>query len=85
MHILPRKFKGDVFQQNPDAVYPALEAAERELPTAVSGRSHHWATNADSPKIQREPAVLKVDADEDREPRTMQEMEEDAAWLRSQF
>ncbi|KAH7105013.1 diadenosine 5',5'''-P1,P4-tetraphosphate asymmetrical hydrolase [Auriculariales sp. MPI-PUGE-AT-0066] len=68
VHILPRRFKGDVFEDNPDAVYPLLEKAGRAMK-----------------EDYREPEEIKMDADEQRLPRTMAEMETEARWLASLF
>lgn len=73
-HILPRKASGDRFSNNDD-VYPALEAAESILPS-------DYQTHASTPAT---PTPLKVDADEDRLPRTMEEMEKEAQWLKGFF
>ncbi|GLB44860.1 putative HIT domain containing protein [Lyophyllum shimeji] len=71
-HLLPRKFKGDRFSDKNDEVYPALERNEKSLPAQLEGS-------------QRSSEPLKVDADEDRKPRSTEEMEEEARWLRSFF
>ncbi|PPQ64307.1 hypothetical protein CVT26_002190 [Gymnopilus dilepis] len=72
-HILPRKFQGDPFAGKNDEIYPALEKNEAGL----------------SSDLHRTPAAghqhLKVDADEDRLPRTDKEMEEEATYLRTFF
>ncbi|THH20484.1 hypothetical protein EW146_g860 [Bondarzewia mesenterica] len=73
-HLLPRKHKGDRFSINKDDVYPALERAEGEQPQDIA------ASNVPG---GQEP--LRVDADEDRVPRSMEEMEKEAKWLRSFF
>ncbi|KAF9011065.1 hypothetical protein BDQ17DRAFT_1345404 [Cyathus striatus] len=70
-HLLPRKFKGDRFSGNNDEVYPALEQGERSLKSDFN-HSH-----------SSEP--LKVDADDKRLPRTIEEMEKEAIWLKSFF
>jgi len=75
-HILPRKFNGDRFSDKNDAVYPAIERSEAFLPSALQMMA-----------LQQDPGVqpLKVDADEHRPPRSMDEMEREAEWLRSFF
>ncbi|PFH52297.1 hypothetical protein AMATHDRAFT_74347 [Amanita thiersii Skay4041] len=70
-HVLPRKFKGDRFESNNDEIYPVLEDSERTL-------AANMRTN-----VTIEP--IKVDADDDRPPRTLEEMEEEAKWLESLF
>jgi bis(5'-adenosyl)-triphosphatase len=72
-HILPRKFKGDPFASKNDDVYPALELNEASLPSELQKTTTLEAT------------PLKVDADEDRVPRTLLEMEKEATWLKSFF
>ncbi|KAI0824157.1 HIT-like protein, partial [Trametes gibbosa] len=52
-----------------DDVYPALEASEGRLPDA----------------LREAPQQLQVDADEDRKPRTLEDMEKEARWLKSFF
>lgn len=72
-HIMPRKLRGDFFSQRMDDVYPALENSEASLPRDfVESRAGHYES-------------LKVDADENRPPRTMEEMIEEASWLRALF
>lgn len=68
-HLLPRKLHGDQFSGRNDAVYPALERAEGGLPH----------------DLQTSHLSLKVDADEDRKPRNMEEMEKEANWLKTLF
>jgi len=74
-HILPRKFKGDYFSERMDDVYPALEHSEASLP------QHFMETNGVDGRFQ----PLKVDADENRQPRSLPEMEKEADWLRTFF
>lgn len=74
VHVLPRKFRGDRFERTPDDVYPALEQNESELPRALALR----AVDAAEPGSQQ---PLKVDADEDRKPRSMEDMVAEADWL----
>lgn len=69
-HLLPRRLLGDRFANNDD-IYPAIEKAEGGLPEEV--------------KAAEEAEPLRVDADEDRKPRTLEEMEREAAWLRGIF
>lgn len=73
-HLLPRKHEGDAFEGRSDDVYPALERAEGSLPQDLTSVS-----------LEKKPARFKVDADEDRKPRTMEEMEKEAKWLSSFF
>ncbi|GLB35777.1 putative HIT domain containing protein [Lyophyllum shimeji] len=71
-HLLPRKFKGDRFAGQNDQVYPALEESERSLPVELQA-------------AQQVSEPLKVDAPEDRQPRSTEEMEDEARWLRRFF
>lgn len=73
VHILPRRFTGDRFEGANDKIYPTIEKSEQDLP-------HHLRVHT-----AREVETLKVDADEDRQPRTMEEMEREAAWLHEFF
>lgn len=75
-HILPRKLDGDRFSDNNDAIYPAIERSEASLPSELQTMT-----------LQQVPGVqpLKVDADEHRPPRSMDEMEKEAEWLRGFF
>ncbi|EGN95150.1 hypothetical protein SERLA73DRAFT_143234 [Serpula lacrymans var. lacrymans S7.3] len=72
-HILPRKFKGDFFSGRNDDIYPALEEAEESLPRDLQ--------SVEQVKHSR----LRVDADDKRETRTMDDMEKEAIWLRTFF
>jgi len=73
-HLLPRKFQGDPFAEKNDEIYPELEKNEASipdhLPNAPSSSGHQH---------------LRVDSDEDRVPRTSQEMEEEAKYLKGFF
>jgi len=71
-HLLPRKSQGDYFTRNDD-VYPALERAEASLPSELLAQEAKLAQ------------PFKVDADEDRIARSMEEMEKEAIWLRGFF
>lgn len=73
VHIIPRRFTGDRFEGVNDDIYPAIERAEEDLP--------HQLRNT----VMHESEKLKVDADEDRKPRTLAEMEGEAQWLSSFF
>ncbi|KAG8726082.1 hypothetical protein FRC12_023724 [Ceratobasidium sp. 428] len=73
VHILPRRFTD--FNGNNDQVYPILEEAEGRLPDQL---------RAISDSKTKVPEPIKVD-DENRTPRTLEEMEKEAAWLQSLF
>lgn len=70
-HLLPRKAIGDYFSGNNDAIYPALEEGEGSLASSLRKQASH------------EP--FKVDADEARLPRSLEEMEREAQWLKTFF
>jgi len=72
-HILPRKFENDPFASRNDEIYPILERNEVTLPLEFQKTTSSVAS------------PLKVDADEDRAPRTLQVMEKEATWLKSFF
>ncbi|KAF8625184.1 hypothetical protein AX15_005493 [Amanita polypyramis BW_CC] len=72
-HILPRRYKGDRFEKNNDEIYRVLETSEKSL-------SNDLQTGQDG-AIER----LKVDADDERPPRSLDEMEEEAKWLKGFF
>ncbi|KAI5118388.1 hypothetical protein M0805_005850 [Coniferiporia weirii] len=74
VHILPRKTagRGDVFEHNNDDVYPALEDAEAALPR-------------DLRSANLQVGKLKVDADDARPPRRMEDMIREAEWLKGLF
>ncbi|KAF8347009.1 diadenosine 5',5'''-P1,P4-tetraphosphate asymmetrical hydrolase [Amanita rubescens] len=72
-HVLPRRIKGDRFEKNNDEIYPVLEDSEKTLSKDL--RSAHDGT------VER----LKVDADDERPPRSLDEMEEEANWLKGFF
>ena len=77
-HLLPRKLQGDRFSENNDEVYPAIERSTGTMPQDL-------ASAAKGEHAEQEAQPLKVDADEDRKPRTMQEMIEEAEWLKGFF
>ena len=89
VHVLPR-FRTD-FAGNNDDIYPKLEQFEQEL----RGDLDISSSNADSP---RSPSAHTQDTnetrvgrdwdvpkDEDRQPRSMEEMEKEARWLAGFF
>lgn len=73
VHILPRRFQGDRFENTNDDIYPTIEASEKDL--------LHDLRTRDSRDIE----TVKVDADEDRKPRSLEEMEKETLWLKSFF
>lgn len=54
---------------NNDDIYPALERSEGDLPAG----------------LRQVPQPLQMDADEDRKPRSLEDMEKEARWLRTFF
>ncbi|KAI0032158.1 diadenosine tetraphosphate asymmetrical hydrolase [Vararia minispora EC-137] len=81
-HILPRKLSGDRFSgARNDDIYPALEVHEGELgAVAKNAKADQMSGEAN---VVHEP--LKMDADAERKPRSMEEMEREATWLRGFF
>ncbi len=71
-HVMPRKTHGDRFSENRDEIYPELERAEGSLAS-------------DLKQTQHESQSMRVDADENRPPRTMEDMEKEANWLKTFF
>ena len=77
-HLLPRRLQGDRFGgSQPDAVYVELEKREGVLPQDIATASSMSHTNTPEP--------LRMDADADREPRTLEDMEREAKWLAGFF
>ncbi len=78
-HVLPRRLRGDRFAESrSDEVYPELEKQEgvlRQDRAAVS----ETRTGSGSPE------PLRMDADEARNPRTLEDMEQEARWLAGFF
>ncbi|KAK0208659.1 diadenosine 5',5'''-P1,P4-tetraphosphate asymmetrical hydrolase [Desarmillaria ectypa] len=71
-HVMPRKDHGDRFSKNKDEIYPELERSEGSLAS-------------DLKQMQLESQWMRVDADENRPPRTLEDMEKEASWLRTFF
>lgn len=87
-HLLPRKLQGDRFATQNDEVYPALERAESALPAdlaAVSAQSVRSSQQTETSGVVESVEPLRMDADEDRKPRTMEEMVQEAEWLKKFF
>lgn len=74
VHIIPRLASD--FGGETDNVYPALEKHEAELATDLRAASPEAETTA-------VPRVWDVPKDEERKPRSPEEMEKEAAWLAS--
>lgn len=79
-HLLPRGQKGDLFAgtQN-DAVYVELEKQEGVLPQDLASATSESHDDSGSSH------PLKMDADAAREPRTLEDMEQEAKWLAGFF
>jgi bis(5'-adenosyl)-triphosphatase len=75
-HLMPRKFRDDPFAEDNDKVYPALDNNEGALASDLSGSTT---------KTNRVHEQLYVDADENRPPRTLKEMEAEATFLKTFF
>jgi len=83
-HLLPRKLVGDRFSNNDD-IYPVLESTEGTLHAELQRERVDVAPTAPVKQTNDEHEVLKVDADENRKPRSMEEMEKEAMWLKTFF
>lgn len=77
-HLLPRKLSGDPFEGHNDQIYPALESAEETLSSHLLGIDSKAGKN-------RKVEPIKMDADEDRKPRSQEDMTEEAHWLKQFF
>lgn len=75
-HLMPRKFRDDPFAEDNDKVYPALDNNEGALASDLS------RSKTKTNHVQEQ---LYVDADENRPPRTLKEMEEEATFLKTFF
>ena len=84
-HLLPRKLSGDRFEENNDEVYPAIEQASGTLSQDLQSAAAAATKAENTGRLTQGAQPLKVDADEDRKPRTMEEMVEEAEWLKSFF
>lgn len=85
IHLIPRN-PTDYDGKN-DRIYPLLEQSEKQLhgdlknsdvPAANGKAEHDGQTKA-------QPGRWEVPKDEDRKPRSMEEMESEANWLASYF
>ncbi|CAA7268183.1 unnamed protein product [Cyclocybe aegerita] len=98
-HIIPRKLQGDPFGENNDEIYPELERNEAALPGGLqaastlpsprkrSGEARPVTTNGTTAHEASPMTVTNsyVDAEPDRPPRTLFEMEKEARWLEGFF
>ena len=89
VHVLPR-FRTD-FAGNNDDIYPKLEQSEQELrgdldnSSSRGGSTHFHTAHTQDPKETRVGRDWDVPNDEDRQPRSMEEMEKEARWLAGFF
>jgi bis(5'-adenosyl)-triphosphatase len=72
-HLLPRKFQGDAFAGRNDGIYRELERVQGSLACDLHSQAG----------LKHDP--LRVDADDNRPPRTLEEMEKEAMFLRGFF
>jgi len=72
-HILPRKLHGDPFGHRNDDIYPALEKNEISLRSRLGELPQ---------KQKQEMLAVHVDSDENRQARSLEEMEKEATWLK---
>ena len=87
-HLLPRKLRGDRFGGQNDEVYPALERAEGALPHELAQYAASqvaFGNEDERSRLASSAEPIKMDADEDRKPRTMEEMVQEAEWLKGYF
>ncbi|CDZ96360.1 Diadenosine polyphosphate hydrolase and related proteins of the histidine triad (HIT) family [Phaffia rhodozyma] len=75
VHVLPRKPTD--FNGENDEVYPVLELAEDNL--LDDHQSLARSNGEDRPR--KKAGSIKVDADENRPPRSLEDMEKEARWL----
>lgn len=81
VHVLPRK-PGDF--QNNDDIYPALENSESQFSKDIEATQNTQLQQKIDLEKSEQQAQLKVD-DEERKPRTLDEMTKEAAWLSGFF
>ena len=67
-------------------MYPAIERATGTLPQDLQAAAAAAAEKVEKGgRLDQGAEPLEVDADEDRKPRTMEEMTEEAEWLKGFF
>lgn len=81
VHLIPRKATD--FGGNNDMIYPALETHEQGLGGLLNEAAHGDTDTAE--KGRRRTTGLVVPKDEDRVPRSDEEMYAEAQWLASFF
>jgi bis(5'-adenosyl)-triphosphatase len=75
VHIIPRKDADLDERGGKDAVYDIMNSEEGDI----------GAHLADAKRQQKSNSAMKVDADEDRKPRSSAEMEKEAQWLANEM
>ncbi|KAH9964159.1 HIT-like protein [Russula dissimulans] len=81
VHVLPRRLQDDRFGgSQPDEVYVELERQEGVLPQELAATSQSQSRTSSG-----SPHPLRMDADAAREPRTLEDMEQEAKWLAGFF
>lgn len=83
VHVLPRRFTD--FGGVNDEVYDRLEASEAALGASLRTGGGDGSSSGGGGSGARTPEKLTMDADEDRKPRTADEMEREARWLAGYF
>jgi len=79
-HLIPRRLQGDRFGgTRNNEIFDELEKREGALPQDLA------AASFDSHARPGLPEPLRVDADAMREPRTLEDMEQEAKWLAGFF
>lgn len=85
IHLIPRK-PTDFPPGENDRIYPALEKSEHQLgPALEQSKVERTAGSGFFSGGEGSTGVLQVPKDEDRHPRTEEEMEKEARWLASFF
>jgi len=78
VHVIPRRFKKDKFEYNPDDIYRTLQIAESNMKS-----DYKIPTSATDDHRQPEEFWSAVDPDDARVPRTKEDMEKEAIWLKN--
>ena len=68
-----------------DEVYPAIERATGNMPQDFEAVRAAAESIEKEQRLRQDAEPLKVDADEDRKPRTIDEMVEETEWLKGFF
>lgn len=91
MHVLPRRYFGDRFADKGDEIYPELEAHDEKLgesmrlksdsTTSSSTSASPQARGSSDPSPGSDRSLFRVD-NESRKPRSIEDMEQEANWLK---